>query len=1458
MSGGKIWTLFFLVMVKNRGHITLVRIFVLVTFLLTVVLALKSEAKGNFYVHSETLPDNYYSHSLFSETTQTPSLLYFIPVKKRNNSCLFHPECAGYAELSRQPFSYLTPSLLSNYSLTFKIRGFNPINGPPAEAHSPEITENHKLYPKAIRPVSAGSCIRISHNFLPGVNESPLLLASLNGNESVVYATSNSRKNHPVSASGAAPQLECPEDISTYTDINTCSSFITGGLNPDFDETEVVTLTWEMEGAMEDASPRGGINLINDYTFDEGTTIITYTATGTDGTTATCTFTVTISDNQVPRLESIPADITVNAAPGACSATVFWIEPTATDNCTAPHLLIKEATNYPGDEFPAGTTTVYYTAYDAMGNPSQPESFTITVKDTGPPVLSLPADVTIACNDPLPASWQNLQQLLDAGGFAADNCTLNPASFRLISETPSSTICPYTLTRIYRIADAAGNVTTAEHRIILEGEGETVQPEQEEEVTLKSGMAEIISTSTGGNWNDPNTWVGNVVPGVGDNVTIATGATVTVNTDAFCDNILIESGGILNHGGAYTLQVNGNWTNNGTYNGGTNGIIEFAGTGNATISGTTTFEELVISKGSMSTLLNITDDITVSSGGSLVMNGGLVTIGSGNSLSLEFSNGVTIEETAGFDVTGGTLTTGNFTITNEGLIRVSAGTANLGTSSGNSVNNQFDAAFIVSGGNVNIAGRLHNSASGTLNPPNVSSGIHITGGTVTLSTAGQSLSNVGSLNVTAAGTFEFTGGTIVFQNPSTASTELDLGLISGGGTKNTDGGTFQFGNASTPANATFNISSQIPLHTVTTANNADLVLDNDLVISGQLTLNGSSELILNDHTIQIPVSTGNNSLSLPLADGSGNSIPVTLNLNGVTASGHITVSSFASVGTIPGGLSTTRFLDRHWVISGSGFSFSDYSLNLSYLAGDLAGGATTGNLKIYHHTDDDPSITSYPSFSSGINSFTLSGLTSFGEFGAAECDVITIAGVLSHLTCFEAGDGAINITVTGGAGNLIFDWSGPNGFISNAEDISGLEAGNYVITVTDGAGCTGTNSFEVTQPNVLSASAAQNNPVVCNGEANGEATATVSGGTTPYSYSWDKSISTSATANDLEAGLHTITITDANGCQTTAQVTIDEPDALTANAVQDNPVICNGESNGEATVTVSGGTTPYSYSWDKSTSTSATANDLEAGLHTISITDANGCQTTAQVTIDEPTPISFGTPTITDVTCAGVNDGQIIISASGGTGTINYTISPNEGSQSPSGTFSGLSAQTYTITATDNNNCTATIDVTVGTINDVTTPVISGCPADITFYTQDSNPANCSQPVSWTEPTASDNCALASFTRDYSPGDAFPVGTTTVTYTATDAAGNAATCAFEVTVVDNTPPNFTAPDPLTVNANANCDPPNLDPNVTLSKPYNLSDNCTATGSLDCNLYRWQPQFPPEFVKVIIPLPVPGP
>ncbi len=238
----------------------------------------------------------------------------------------------------------------------------------------------------------------------------------------------------------------------------------------------------------------------------------------------------------------------------------------------------------------------------------------------------------------------------------------------------------------------------------------------------------------------------------------------------------------------------------------------------------------------------------------MTLNSGLITIPTGSSFSINPASGITIPETGGIDVTGGTLNTGNFTISNEGLIRVSSGLANFGINSGNSVNTQFDGSFIVTGGNVNVAGRLYNSASGTLNPPDVSSGINISGGTITVATAGNQLSSTGSLNVTATGNFNFTGGIIIFQRPSTATTELDLGLISGGGTKNTVGGTFQFGNASTPAGSVFNISSNIVLDKITSYANADLQLNADVVINNMSSLNAATTINLNGNSLRLSAS----------------------------------------------------------------------------------------------------------------------------------------------------------------------------------------------------------------------------------------------------------------------------------------------------------------------------------------------------------------------------------------------------------------------------------------------------------------------------------------------------------------------------------------------------------------------------------------------------------------------------
>ena len=253
-------------------------------------------------------------------------------------------------------------------------------------------------------------------------------------------------------------KIECPENISTYTDINECTADISNSLNIVVTEGSLAGLTWEMTGATQGASRRSGINQIDNYVFNEGTTLIIYTVTDKFKNTATCSFTVIVSDNQVPKLVSGPENITVEAAEIECGAYVSWNEPVVVDNCTSANQILKTSSHNSGSYFPLGTTTVTYIFDDGMATTKLNYSFTVTVTDKTAPVLTAPQPVSINCNEKIPPLYPSLQAFTAAGGTASDNCTLAPATFKFTGQTQSSTVCPYTLTRTYQIADNYGNI----------------------------------------------------------------------------------------------------------------------------------------------------------------------------------------------------------------------------------------------------------------------------------------------------------------------------------------------------------------------------------------------------------------------------------------------------------------------------------------------------------------------------------------------------------------------------------------------------------------------------------------------------------------------------------------------------------------------------------------------------------------------------------------------------------------------------------------------------------------------------------------------------------------------------------------------------------------------------------------------------------------------------------------
>ncbi|PLX12894.1 MAG: hypothetical protein C0594_01940, partial [Marinilabiliales bacterium] len=222
--------------------------------------------------------------------------------------------------------------------------------------------------------------------------------------------------------------------------------------------------------------------------------------------------------------------------------------------------------------------------------------------------------------------------------------------------------------------------------------------------------------------------------------------------------------------------------------------------------------------------------------------------------------------------------------------------------------------------------------------------------------------------------------------------------------------------------------------------------------------------------------------------------------------------------------------------------------------------------------------------------------------------------VITDASCNGNADGDIDMTVASDYSPCTYAWDTGAG----TEDISGLLAGTYDVTVTDIEGCQNTGSATVGEPALLSPSISGTDPL-CNGDSNGEADLSVSGGTSPYSYLWD----TGATTEDitgLSAGTYSVVVTDANGCTSNASITLTDPAVLTASISGTDP-LCNGSSDGEADLTVSGGTASYTYLWDGG-EISEDLTNIPAGTYTVYVSDANGCTSNASITLTEPTALT--------------------------------------------------------------------------------------------------------------------------------------------------------------------------------------------------------------------------------------------
>lgn len=271
-------------------------------------------------------------------------------------------------------------------------------------------------------------------------------------------------------------------------------------------------------------------------------------------------------------------------------------------------------------------------------------------------------------------------------------------------------------------------------------------------------------------------------------------------------------------------------------------------------------------------------------------------------------------------------------------------------------------------------------------------------------------------------------------------------------------------------------------------------------------------------------------------------------------------------------------------------------------------------------------------------------------------------------SCNGVADGTATANVTGGTSPYTYAWSNTG----TTPTITGLLAGSYIVTVTDNSGSTSTGSGTVNQPTALVATTVVDSNVTVNGGSDGGATASATGGTMPYTYSWSNT-ATNASITGVTAGTYSVTITDANGCTDSANSVITEPLALVISGVVTN-ITCNGANDGMIDLSVMNGTSPYTFLWSNG-ATSEDISGLAAGTYSVTVTDAVNTSASQSYTVTEPTAINIVVSVDSNVSCNGFADGGLSATATGGTGALQYAW--NAGNKT-------LAAQSFESMSTDN------------------------------------------------------------------------------------------------------------------------------------------------------------------------------
>ncbi len=800
----------------------------------------------------------------------------------------------------------------------------------------------------------------------------------------------------------------------------------------------------------------------------------------------------------------------------------------------------------------------------------------------------------------------------------------------------------------------------------------------------------IIESINSGSWSSTGTWDCGCIPLPTENVRINGGHSVTLpnGQPREINNLIIEINGDLDSRNR-NFYIYGDFTNNGTYWGNGSNTLYLDGVDKIIDGIGTISEDVDITSGDKTiaptaVLSLTTSNLTLGSSVTIV-NEGSISIG-GNLLDADATSKWINSTNSNLEVSG-TLMTSN------GVLDATA-TGNTVVYNGAAAQNIKDP----------LSSTYYNISFDQAGTKTMVSNLTVLGN-LTILNGSLDVSAANNYSINLGGDFSLLGGSFLQQS----------GTVTFDGTADqTTTGILSFNNltanklsGSILLNSNVNIGSTGTL----TMNSGNIFTQGNILQIGTAAGAGTEgTLVHSAGTVigQIQRWAGSTGTDYLFPIGTASSYRPAIvnftNLNGGALIAEFIAADPGSAGLPLVDVATTvtnQFTDGYWDFSvAGGLTTTDYNLEL--LAQDFTSRQVNINTRILKRTNAgnwtfDGTHVDASNPSVYRNNLT-GGITTSTQFGLGfVCAPFTVSEFITNVTCFGGSNGEINLTVSDGTAPYSFVWTNSE----TTEDISGLTAGGYGVTVTDANGCITNGLYSVTQPAAISISESVTN-VTCNGGNNGEIDITISGGTAPFNILWstiDGSgvVTTDEDQTGLTAGTYTVLIQDVNGCIGTKDIVVTEPLSLAGSISSQTNVACFGDATGTVTVAGSDGTAPYEYSIDGGATyqASGTFGTLSANNYTITVRDAALCTFDIAVTITQPaTALSGGISSQINVACFGGANGSVTVAGSDGTAPYEYSIDGGTTYQA-SGTFAGLSANNYTVRVRDAGLCTFDVAVII-------------------------------------------------------------------------------------------------------------------------------------------------------------------